>query len=266
MDETCGERLYAAVNDDVRSRIDIVEFFPEIDSTNSYLLRQAAPGIGRCRIALADHQTAGRGQRGNNWESPQNAGLYMSCAYTFPERPLQFSCLTLAIGVEVAEALTHLGATCKLKWPNDLILHNGKLGGILTETYSEKSNATTIVVGIGINVDLGEQRDSISSSIGRVSDLRQAIPELPEREEIAKPIIESTVAALTNFTANGFSHFHERWSEFDWLADKAVQVATSNGTIDGVASGIDENGAFLLRRNDELERIISGTVTLLQTT
>jgi BirA family biotin operon repressor/biotin-[acetyl-CoA-carboxylase] ligase len=263
MDETSGERLYAAVNDDVRARTDVIEFFPEIDSTNSYLLKQAAPGNGRCRIALADHQTAGRGQRGNTWESPQDAGLYLSCAYTFPARPKQFSCLTLAIGVEVAEALTDLGATCKLKWPNDLILHNGKLGGILTETYSGTEDATTIVVGIGINLELGERRDYMSSSVGRVSDLRQAIPELPEREDIAKPVIEYTVAALTNFAANGFSGFHERWSEFDWLANKAVQVATSNGTMEGIASGIDEDGAFLLLRNDKVERIFSGTVTLL---
>ena len=263
MNETSGERLYAAVNDEVQARTDLIEFFPEIDSTSSYLLNQAAPGNGRCRIAIADHQTAGRGQRGNTWESPQHAGLYLSCAYTFPEKPQQFSCLTLAIGVEVAEALTDLGATCKLKWPNDLILHNGKLGGILTETYSGKGDATTIVVGIGINLELGERRDTISSSIGRVSDLRQAIPELPEREAIAKPVIEHTVAALTNFSANGFSRFHERWAEFDWLANKAVQVATPNGTMDGVASGIDEDGAFLLLRDDDLERVVSGTVTLL---
>lgn len=264
MESTRGDRLYAAVEDDVRAQIDVIEVFPEIDSTNSYLLNQPAPANGRCRVALADHQTAGRGQRGNTWESPRHSGLYLSCAYTFSAMPQHFSCLTLAIGIEVAEALIELGANCKLKWPNDLILHDGKLGGILTEAYNGGEDATTIVVGIGINLDLGERRDSISSSIGRVSDLRQAIPELPGLEEIAIPIIEHTVAAFSEFAASGFSRFYERWQEFDWLADKAVRVTTANGDLDGAASGIDNDGAFLLQRNNKVERIVSGTVTLSQ--
>ena len=90
-----GASLHAALNEAVRARIDSVEIFPEIASTNSYLLNQAAPDSGRCRIVIADHQTAGRGQRGNTWLSPRLAGLYLSCAYTFREIPQHFPCLTL---------------------------------------------------------------------------------------------------------------------------------------------------------------------------
>jgi BirA family biotin operon repressor/biotin-[acetyl-CoA-carboxylase] ligase len=262
MEKTDGDRLHAAINDGVRERTDVIETFSELDSTNSYLLSQVAPENGRCRIAIADHQTAGRGQRGNLWESPRESGLYLSCAYTFPAMPRHFSNLTLAIAIEIAEALFELGANCKLKWPNDLILHNGKLGGILTETYAGNSDAITVVVGIGINLDLGEQRESIGTTIGRVSDLKQAIPELPQRAEIAKPIIEHAITALVDFETEGFSSFQERWAEFDWLFGKDIRVSTAQGDLDGEAAGIDNDGALMLKTGKEIERIVSGTVAL----
>ena len=86
---------------------------------------------------------------------------------------------------------------------------------------------------------------------------------MPDREEIAIPIIEHVIAALSEFAASGFSGFHERWHEFDWLAGKAVRVTTAGGDLDGAAAGIDNDGAFLLQRDDTVERIVSGSVTLL---
>lgn len=262
MEKTNGDHLLAAVDDDVKCRIDVVEVLSEIDSTNNYLLRQPAPESGRCRIAMADHQTAGRGQRGNAWASPRLAGLYLSCGYTFKETPRHLSCLTLAVGIALADALNELGANCKLKWPNDLVLHNGKLGGVLTELQRKKGDVATVIVGIGLNLDLGEQRDTIRSGIGRVSDLRQAFSELPDRAAIAKSIIDHAVAALMSFDTGGFSTFHERWKDFDWLHDKAVRVMTAERDLDGIACGIDDDGALLVRQGDGIERIISGTVTL----
>lgn len=262
METVNGDVLYDAINSDVQARIDTIELFPEIASTNCYLLNQPSPGRGRCRIAIADHQTAGRGQRGNVWESPHLAGLYLSCAYTFEETPQHFSNLTLAIGIALADALNELGAYCKLKWPNDLILHNGKLGGILTETLQGKEESPTAVVGIGLNLDFGERRDCMSSGIGRVSDLRQAFTELPERSEISQLIIEHTVSALATFDADGFSSFHDQWQLFDWLHGKAIRATTAAGDIDGIASGIDDNGALLVVTDGATERIISGSVTL----
>ena len=264
MEKTSSERLHAAVDDDVKARIDIVEVFPEIDSTNSYLLSQAAPGHGRCRIVIADHQTAGRGQRGNVWESPRLAGIYLSCAYTFSKTPRHISCLTLAVGIAVAEALNELGASCQLKWPNDLVMNDGKLGGILTEMQGMKGGAAAVVTGVGLNLDFGEQLDSITANIGRVSDLRQAIEEMPDRMLIAKSIIEHMVGALICFDVGGFAPFQERWNMFDWLSDKVVRVASNKENLDGIACGIDDDGALLIRTGGAIERVISGPVVLLE--
>jgi len=264
MARTNSDRIHAAVDDDVKGRIDVIEAFAEIDSTNSYLLRQEAPDHGRCRIAIADYQSAGRGQRGNVWVSPQQVGLYLSCAYTFMAVPRRIPCLTIAVGIAVTEALNEFGANCELKWPNDLVIDNGKVGGILTEMRSAKSTVATVVTGIGLNLDFGELLDRIPAGILHVSDLRQSLAEMPGRTEIAKSVIEHTISALLSFDTGGFSAFHERWRKFDWLFDKAVRVAAAGDAFAGVASGIDDDGALLIRTDSATERVLSGTVTVLE--
>ena len=98
--------------------------------------------------------------------------------------------------------------------------------------------------------------------IGRVSDLRQAFSVLPDRSEISQLLIEHTVTALASFDADGFSPFHDQWHQFDWLHGKSIQVVTAAGEIDGIASGIDDDGALLIVRDGATERIVSGSVSL----
>jgi BirA family biotin operon repressor/biotin-[acetyl-CoA-carboxylase] ligase len=262
METTNGDRLLAALDDAPRSSVDIIEVFSELDSTNNYLLNQAAPAGGHCRIAIANQQTEGRGRMGNAWQSPPEAGLYLSCAYTFQVVQEHFAALTLAVGVSVADALNVLGTNCKLKWPNDLVVNDGKLGGILTEVHAAKNETTTVVVGIGLNLDFSEQLDSIGSGIGRVTDLRHSLPEMPTRDDIEKMIINSTVDALIRFDTEGFKSFQARWSGLDWLADKTITVSTAESSLYGLASGIDDDGALLVSIGGQVERVLSGSVSV----
>lgn len=262
MGTTSRRRSCAALDDGFGSSVDTVEVFSKVDSTNNYLLSQVAPTGGRFRLVVANQQTEGRGRMGNVWQSPRDAGLYLSCAYTFGQEPKNLSCVTLAIGVAVAAAINTLGADCKLKWPNDLVVDDGKLGGILTEVHPAKSTATTVVVGIGLNLDFGAQLDDIESGIGKVTDLRQALSELPPREEIARLIIDSILAALPRFDADGFQSFYARWPDFDWLVNKSVRVAAAEKDQAGLATGIDTDGALLLTNGDRVDRVLSGTVTV----
>ena len=262
METTNGDRLHAALDNALRSSVDTIELFSEIDSTNNYLLNQAAPAGGRCRIAIAHQQTEGRGRMGNVWQSPPEAGLYLSCAYTFQETQKHIASLTLAVGVSVADALNLLGANCKLKWPNDLVVNDGKIGGILTEIHSKISETATVVVGIGLNLDFGRRLNDIDSGIGKVTDLRHALADLPASDDIAILIIKNTVDALIRFDNEGFSSFQARWPALDWLLDKTVRVSTADSSLDGLASGIDDDGALLLVNEGLVERILSGSVSV----
>jgi BirA family biotin operon repressor/biotin-[acetyl-CoA-carboxylase] ligase len=184
--------------------------------------------------------------------------------------PRNFSCLTLAIGVGVSKALSDIGANgVQLKWPNDLVLNDGKLGGILTEIQPGKgeseSECITVVIGIGLNLDMRGHLDGVTPGIGQISDLRQAVTELPDRMQVAAAVIERLVRTLLKFEDDGFTSFSAQWKRLDWLAGKNTRVETPFGNIDGIASGIDDDGALLVQRGSEFDRVVSGTVTLLTT-
>ena len=133
-------------------RIESIDWFESLDSTNDYLLAAPKPAPSMARVALADEQTSGRGRGDKRWVSAAGGGLWMSIAYTFAPTPPALSTLTLAIGSDIAHCLGEFGAGgIMLKWPNDLMLDHRKLGGILVETRTAAASST-IVCGIGINL------------------------------------------------------------------------------------------------------------------
>jgi len=262
MEQNNNDPLIAAVDPSARACLDRVDEYSTLPSTNSYLLQQPAPKPGHAHAVLAGQQTQGRGQRGKDWYSPPLAGLYLSVSYTMTQKPENFSCLTLAAGTVVLAVLESFDANgIELKWPNDLIFRGGKLGGILTEIRPARSEPTTVIIGLGLNLDMADQSDGAISDLGQISDLRQAVPEMPDRATLAAAIVEKLILALRQFEADGFASFHARWKRHDWLQGKAVRVVTATGDIDGIACGIGEDGALLVNRDNVTERILSGSVT-----
>ena len=255
--------ILGRIGDSARAALDTFEVFEELESTNTYLLRQARPADGRFRAVLAKHQTAGRGRDDKIWHSPPGSGLCLSLAYTFAKVPRSLPSLTLAIGVAVAAALERLGASgLALKWPNDLVAHDGKLGGILTEIHSNAENARTVVVGIGLNVDLPNSMRyaAPASRSNRISDLAACMDQLPTRAELAAAVIGSIIDAARRFERDGFGAFREAWQEYDWLKGKRLSVRQVQHRISGMAIGIDEDGALLVKTEAGTERVTSGSI------
>ncbi len=261
-----AELLYRLVPANVAARIEKLEVFAEIDSTNTYLMSAPVPPAGKLRVAVTDNQTAGRGRRDRRWHSPPGTGLCMSLAYTFENRPGELSALTLAIGIGTIEALRKMDISgVSLKWPNDLVLENAKLGGILTE-LRQGGSGLTVVTGIGINVDLKEPLDIREGSewTTRAIDLRAAGTRLPMREAVAARIIESLCGVFGEFDASGIEPFLSRWETVDWLHGREIVIETDGKRLQGVAAGIDGDGALILDTNTGSERIISGSISLLR--
>lgn len=248
-------------------QLDQLDVFDEVASTNSYLLRQPRPSAGRFSVAIAEQQTAGRGQRGNQWFSPPSSGIYLSIAYTFGIVPSQQSSLTLAMGVAAVQALAAVGITgVSVKWPNDLVACDGKAGGILTEVVPAGKEGITAVIGIGLNVDLSLVKSPIGHSgvLGKTTDLRCCNANLPTRSVICASLIEKLAAALAFFETDGFAPFHHAWQECDWLRNRRILVASSAAEIAGTADGIDTDGALLVRTDSERHRVVSGSVTKIE--
>jgi BirA family transcriptional regulator, biotin operon repressor / biotin---[acetyl-CoA-carboxylase] ligase len=251
------------LSSEARARLERLDAFEEIGSTNTWLLEQIAPPAGRFRVATAEHQTAGRGRQGKAWLSPPSSGLCLSAAYTFRDATRDLTGLTLAAGVGIAGALRRMGADVAVKWPNDLVLHDRKLGGILTETKSG-AGTPTVVVGVGVNVELpASVRQAVAGWKNGVADLAEGVDRLPSRPELTALVIESLIETMVRFDSDGFEPFYAAWPAFDWLRGRAVAAEERSGHgLSGEACGVDEDGALLLKTSDGVRRVISGSVAL----
>lgn len=258
-------RIHRRLSERTSARLDLLESFASIDSTNTYLMSQPAPEPGRFRVAIAGEQTKGRGRHNRAWVSKPGAGLYLSFAYTFSSLPAQLPGLTLALGVGIIDALKLLGVGgVGLKWPNDIVAHEGKLGGILTEVQPSSVDGAAVIAGIGMNLDLPDNLD-LGIGVGwahRPVDMKAVTASPPKPEELAGSIIESMFATYVGFEREGFESFVDDWRRHDWLLGRPVTVDTPERQVSGTAAGVDQDGALLVESNGSRTRIVSGSIVL----
>ena len=260
-----ADRIRQPILSSSRVQLDSLEVFSEIESTNNYLLDKPAPHPGHYRVALADHQTAGRGRLDRQWVSPPATGLCLSIAYTFAAMPDRFTALTLAIGTSVVAALNRLQFhDIMLKWPNDIIARDCKLGGILTEVSNRRDEGVTVVIGVGLNVDFQQAPDwpVEPGLLGSIIDLRSCGGMPPDRSFLALTLLECLFDCMAQYEHDGFGAFQEDWQRSDWLHGKTIQVESPDGFFEGTAAGIDSDGALCVMVGDRQQRIISGSVRL----
>lgn len=249
---------------ETRERIKRIDVAWSIDSTNTALLARANPADGVAEVLLAEYQTAGRGRRGRLWLAPPGGALCLSMSWTFGEVPQELGALGLAIGVCALRALrTHGIDAVTLKWPNDLLIGERKLGGVLIDLRAESAGPASVVIGIGINLTLGAALTAqIAQSGTAATDLASVLQPLPGRNALAATLVSACVTGLRAFAREGLKPFIEDWRAVDALRGRAVNVSAADGVARGVARGIDLRGALMLETPQGLRRFISGDVTV----
>jgi len=227
-------------------------------------MQMTAPEPGRLSVAVTNNQTAGRGRLGKIWQSPPGSGLCLSAAYTFAEQPENLPALTLALGLGVMDALNELGASgVELKWPNDLVALDGKLGGILTEVQQQSAGTATVVTGIGVNVNLkgSADIDMVNGWARQVVDLESICNFQPSHDEIAAQFVTHLLQAFVDFEMSGFAAMAERWSRYDWLLGRDITIDMADKQFSGVGAGIANDGALLVDTLDSgVRRVTSGSI------
>jgi BirA family biotin operon repressor/biotin-[acetyl-CoA-carboxylase] ligase len=211
-------------------------------------------------------QTAGRGRRGNRWLSGLATGLTFSLLWRYGRAGTDLAALSLAAGVACVGALEALDVRgVRLKWPNDLMFGGRKLGGILVEAAGEPRGPTAVVIGIGINV-----RHSRAVHVPLAvpparpaTELAEIRRDLPSRSMLLGEFLAHLATALETFGAQGFAAFRADWTRLHAQQEERVRVALpGGGAAEGVALGVDEDGALLLRTDAGLERLHSGEVSI----
>ena len=237
-----------------------VEVVPEIDSTNTELMRRARAGQLEPVLLVAERQSAGRGRLGRNWSSgggvdggAVEAGAALP-SLTFslglPLTPLDWSGLSLAVGLSVVESLH---PALQLKWPNDVWLQDRKMAGILIETASV-GEVRYAVIGVGINIVL---RDIQGLSMPPAA-LREVLPDMDAPTALAR-VAAPLVAAIRRFETEGFALLRAAFHTRDLLYGR--ELVCSDG-ITGMARGVDASGALLVHTDTGLKKITSAEVSV----
>jgi BirA family biotin operon repressor/biotin-[acetyl-CoA-carboxylase] ligase len=231
-----------------RLRTPLLVVRAEVTSTLDVLHRLAVEGAPAGTAVLADRQTEGRGRRGRAWLSPAGRGIWL--AYLVRPTASDPGVLSLRAGLAVAAAAGALGATLRIKWPNDLMLGDRKLAGVLCEARWEQGRPAWVALGIGINV-----RGPLPAEVaGTAATLDEVVP--AGRVDLLARLLPALHALPMDreLTAEERRVLAER----DWLRGRRLIAP-----IAGVAAGIDADGALRVETGAARERVTSGTVRLL---
>lgn len=240
----------------------IIDCVDVIDSTNSRLLAWAARGDAHRRALAAEWQSAGRGRRGRRWLSVPGESLTFSVLWRFARPLTALSGLSLAVGLALRRALERFGVEgVRLKWPNDLLLAEGKLAGILIETQGDVLSGATAIIGIGLNVRASPALRAQAS--GNIAALSDDLARLPTRTDLLLAILDALEAALVEFDAAGFAPFAAEWMQAQAWGGRQVQLLEGGRVrYHGTLAGVDAFGQLLLDTPAGRVAVHSGELSL----
>lgn len=245
-------------------------------STSSELLNRWRNGeLTQPLSFMADVQTAGRGRRGRNWLSTPENSLTFSIAYPFtrPGGVAQLSGLSLVCGLALIygiseyfqinlEKLKEKGLC--LKWPNDILINQAKLAGILVEGGQTSPNEPTwMIIGIGVNL-FAQAIENLDSGYGvaNLSDLFTSSQPI-DRQKLWKTITNSFIEQLNLFNAQGFASFKNDWNDWNAFKNQIVNLSQDGKIINsGKFIGINDDGALLIESGNEIKTVHNGDLSL----
>jgi len=234
-----------------------IYYFDTVSSTMDVSVQLGMRGSPEGTLVLAETQTKGRGRLGRSWFSPKYKGIYLSLILRPEILPLQASILTLFSAVSICEAIKNItGLEAQIKWPNDILVHHKKLGGILTELNAEMDEVRFVAIGIGLNVN-NDKRTLVSGA----TSLKEQKKENIDRIELLKEILRKIEENYLFFQEEGSRSILEKWRDYNITLGKRIKVFCHRQHIEGVAVDIDADGGLLVRNDSGLtQKVTAGDV------
>lgn len=237
-----------------------IDYHESITSTNTRATELAKQGAPAGALVIADHQTAGRGRLGRRWIAPPGSALLMSLILRPALAPAQAQRATMLCSLAAVDAIARVtGLHALVKWPNDILLHGRKLGGILTELGVRDQRLDYIVVGMGLNVnlDLADLPEVLTPAASLSHELGYPVA----REELLLALLHEAERLHDQLAAS--DALHTLWRQRLATLGQDVTVTAPDGVLQGRAEDVDQDGALLVRAADgQLQRVLAGDVTL----
>lgn len=228
-----------------------LHYLRSVGSTNAVLADLASEGEPSGTAVLAEEQTGGKGRAGRTWFSPAGGGLWLSVLLRIDVPPDRLAPLSIAVAVAVAESLReHIGPDVRVKWPNDILVGAKKLGGVLVESKPEEgSEITSVVVGLGLNVNLtwGDLPPELADG---ATSLRESLGREVERVEVLKIVARAIEGCFDEFLEGGIEHFRERWRVLSTLRGRRVAMGEGRERREGTAIDMAASGALVVELSD----------------
>ncbi|MBK5517558.1 MULTISPECIES: bifunctional biotin--[acetyl-CoA-carboxylase] ligase/biotin operon repressor BirA [unclassified Pseudomonas] len=228
--------------------------FDSIDSTNAEALRAIERGQAAPFLVVAERQTAGRGRRGRKWVSPFAENVYYSLVLRIDGGMRQLEGLSLVVGLAVMQALRELGvSTAGLKWPNDVLVGQKKIAGILLELVGDPADVCHVVLGVGINVNM-QMTDEVDQ---QWTSMRLETGKVFDRNHLVAALGVKLQGYLHRHQTDGFAAIQSEWEQNHLWQGRAVSLIAGVNQIDGEVLGIDKQGALRLKVGG-VEKVFSG--------
>ncbi len=258
--ESCPDRLFALeITRGLNTKFIAkkIHYFDYLASTMDLAMQlgmQAAPGG---TLVLVESQTRGRGRLGRSWFSPKYKGIYLSLILRPGILPAASPILTLLSAVSICEAIKKVvGLDAQIKWPNDVLIHNKKVAGILTEMNAEVDKVNFVVIGIGLNVN-NDKKSLIAQATSLKEQLGAPVSRILLLQELLRRI-ENNYFLLED---KGSQNIIDKWRNFSFTLGRRVKVYCQNKHIEGSAVDIDNDGGLLIRKDSGLmQKVSSGDV------
>ena len=237
--------------------------FPEIDSTNQEAERQFANGRKGPFAIIANRQTTGRGRLGRKWESQQSQNLYMTLGWQPQVSPENMPQFTICMALSIARFLRNTyRLPIMVKWPNDLILIDKKVAGILVEARMETAYIHHLIFGLGFNIN-----GITSNFTEKIKDQSISIFEFNKKAVPIHPftakLLHNLIQAAEQFLSLGMRQdWINQWDNFDYLQGRQVTIDQVKNSISGFASGITPSGQLKIKTKMGVEFVNAGSVTL----
>jgi BirA family biotin operon repressor/biotin-[acetyl-CoA-carboxylase] ligase len=239
----------------------VIHHFQTIPSTNTEAYQLALRGAPEGEIVIAESQEKGRGRLGRHWGSPPFLNLYLSVILRPDIPPPQASLITLMAAVAVAEGIERFsGLHPVIKWPNDILLKNRKVAGLLNEIHSEMDRIHFVILGVGVNLNM-DKKLFAKEIRGVATSLKMETGKTVSRKEFVPCLLEALEKWYTLFLREGGKPVLEAWRERAQIRGKAVKVTSFGETLLGRAVDVDSEGRLILEtEKGERKSIVAGDV------
>lgn len=239
-----------------------LDYFPCLDSTNTYLKEAAAKAAPYGTVAVADRQTAGKGRLGRSWSSPTGCSVYMSYLLRPDIAPVHASRLTLVAALATARAIEDVtGLSAGIKWPNDIVINKRKVCGILTEMSADMDRIESVVIGIGVNVNMTQFDEEL---LDKATSLRIEGGETVSRSTLIVRMLARFEEYYEQFVIT--EDLRAMLSEYnDRLVNrgKEVRIVERQKEWKAVAKQMDADGELVVQLADgTMKKVISGEVSV----